>query len=169
MNAILRPACLAALVLSVGCAPQYVGVVASDPQDVPRRQAAFAANPEGLDIAFKEGCNSPGDTFSRPDRKTARCNITPTPESAAFLLIEFDALLEAPKLIVQKITETRDDCYFVEMSYFAQITAKSGNPQRVYIRNRNLDRQIDLILSRSGGRLFSGPEDTVKCAPEGEG
>lgn len=145
---------LTALVSAIcaGCTTQYVGYSPEDPQDVPVRRAFFPANPSALDAAFKEGCNSPGDRFSRPDRQTARCNILPSPESAAFLLTQFDAQLEVPNLVVQKITRPAEDGFEVEMSYFAEIRAKTGNRQRVYIRNPVLDRQIDVILENSGGR-----------------
>ncbi len=134
-----------------GCASTLVATIPEDPQDVPARRALYAANPEGLDEAFAAGCNAPGDTFSKPDRRTAQCDIVPTPESAAFLLTLFDAKLEAPKLIVQKLTDTTQDGVLVELSYYAIITAKSGRPQRVYFQNRTLDRRLDALLRGFGG------------------
>lgn len=145
--------------LLVGCGPQYVGFSPEDPQDVPTRRAIFDANPDGLDEAFAQGCQSPGDTLTRPTRNTTRCNIPPTPESAAFLLLEFDAKLEAPKMVVEKVTRQLTDCILVELSYFAEITAKSGKPRRVYIVNRSLDRRLDNILRASGGAVNAASKD----------
>ncbi|MEM6310739.1 MAG: hypothetical protein AAF754_11870 [Pseudomonadota bacterium] len=139
--------------LAIGCAPQYIETTADSPQDVPARRAIFATNPAGLDTAFKDGCSSPGDTITRPNARTLRCNIVPTPQSAAFLLLEFDAKLEPPKMVVEKVTRQLSDCVLVEFSYFAEITAKSGKPQRVYIPNRSLDRRLDQILRASGGSV----------------
>lgn len=156
---------LLSCLLCAACAPQYVERTADDPQDVPVRRALFAANPVGLGMAFEEGCQEPGDVFSTPDRTTARCDIVPTPESAAFLLVQFEAELEVPTLVVQKVVRQVSECFEVEMSYFAEIRAKTGNLQRVYIQNRGLDRQIDQILSTTGGQNLQDTSDaTLTCA-----
>lgn len=139
------------------CAPQYVARNPGEPQDLPVRRAIFAANPVDLNAAFEQGCQQPGDVFSQPNRETARCDIVPTPDSAAFLLIQFDAKLEAPSLVVQKVVRKAAECFEVEMSYFAEVRAKTGNLQRIYIQSRDLDRQIDQILTTTGGQTSPQP------------
>jgi hypothetical protein len=137
----------------VACAPQYVADTSQGAQDIPVRRAFFATNPSVLHQVFRDGCNNPGDRFTQPNRQTARCNMLPTPEGAAFLISEFDARLEVPKLVVQKVTHRTDAGYEVEMSYFAEIRNKAGVQQHIYMPRRTLDRQIDLILTNSGGRI----------------
>lgn len=146
------------------CGPQYVEIETSVGQDVPSRRAFFAANPSGLDEAFAMGCSSPSDRFWRPDGNTARCDIVPTPQSAAFLLTEFDARLEAPKIVLEKTTRSSGACFIVEMRYFAEITAKSGNAQRVYVPNQAMDRRIDRILQASGGTSVD-TNVSIACEP----
>ncbi|THH38763.1 hypothetical protein E4Z66_04150 [Aliishimia ponticola] len=143
--------------LTTACAPQNVAIRQVDLQDVPRRTAFFATNPMALDEAFKEGCNGPGDIFRRIDGDTAQCALLPTPEGAAFLLVTFDAQLEEPRLIVEKRTRRDGDGYRVEMSYYAEVLAKTGKRQRIYMPRRTLDRQIDMILTNSGGQLDDRP------------
>lgn len=137
--------------LCLACTPQDVAVPSADSPDIPVRKAYFDSNPEVLHEVFRTGCDGPGDTFSQPNWQTARCAILPTPEGAAFLLIEFDAELEMPKLVVQKVTRRAGEGYEVEMSYFAEIRSKTGKRQRVYMPRAALDRQIDLILTNTGG------------------
>lgn len=135
----------------LSCTPQDVAVPPEDSPRIPVRKAYFASNPAVLHEVFRTGCDGPGDTYDEPNWRTARCAILPTPEGAAFLLIEFDADLEIPKLVVQKVTRRSGDGYEVEMSYFAEIRSKSGVRQRVYMPRARLDRQIDLILANTGG------------------
>ncbi len=167
MTAIFPRLTLLGCILCAACAPQYVERSADDPQDVPVRRAFFETNPSNLEAAFEFGCREPGDVYSRPDSTTARCNIVPTPESAAFLLVQFDAELEQPTLVVQKTVRPVANCFEVEMSYFAEIKAKTGNQQRIYIQSRNLDRQIDQILLSTGGRLSLAQSPAQDCAPAG--
>jgi hypothetical protein len=138
--------------LCLSCAPQDVAVQAGDSPQIPVRKAYFATNPSVLHEVFRVGCDGPGDTYDEPNWQTARCAILPTPEGAAFLLLEFDAGLELPKLVVQKVTRRAGEGYEVEMSYFAEIRSKAGKRQRVYMPRDTLDRQIDLILANTGGR-----------------
>lgn len=135
----------------LACTPQDVAGPSRDSPDIPVRIAYFATNPSVLHDVFRSGCDGPGDTFRRPNWQTARCIILPTPAGAAFLLTEFDADLEVPKLVVQKVTRRSGDGFEVEMSYFAQIRSKQGTRQRVYMKRPALDRQIDLILENTGG------------------
>ena len=135
----------------LACTPQDVAVAPEDSLRIPVRKAYFETNPSVLHEVFRSGCNGPGDTYSEPDWQTARCTILPSPEGAAFLLIEFDAGLELPKLVVQKVTRRSGDGYEVEMSYFARIRSKEGALQRVYMAREQLDRQIDMILVNTGG------------------
>ncbi len=120
------------------------------------RKAFFETNPSVLHDVFRTGCDGPGDTYDEPNRQTARCAILPSPEGAAFLLIEFDAGLELPRLVVQKVTRRSGEGYEVEMSYYAQIRSKEGVRQRIYMPREKLDRQIDLILTNTGGTPIEG-------------
>ncbi len=135
----------------VACAPQDVAVSQDAGPDIPVRKAYYDSNPTVLHEVFRSGCDGPGDRYSQPNFQTARCAILPTPEGAAFLLIEFDAGLETPKLVVQKVTRRSGEGYEVEMSYFAQIRSKAGKRQRIYLPRQSLDKQIDLILENTGG------------------
>ena len=137
--------------LCISCTPQDIAVQPADGPQIPVRKAYFETNPSVLHEVFRAGCDGPGDRFTEPNWQTARCSILPTPEGAAFLLLEFDADLEIPRLVVQKVTRRSGDGYEVEMSYFAQIRSKSGQRQRVYMQRETLDRQIDLILTNTGG------------------
>ena len=140
----------------LSCAPQDVVVPAEDSPRIPVRKAYFATNPLVLHEVFRVGCDGPGDTYDEPNWRTARCAILPTPEGAAFLLIEFDAELEIPRLVVQKVTRRSGEGYEVEMSYFAEIRSKDGVRQRVYMPRETLDRQIDMILENTGGTPVEG-------------
>ena len=141
----------ASALLIAACAQQVPPVLPGDSPDLPVRRAFFPSDPSALHAAFRMGCTNPGDAFTQPNRTTARCTLLPSPEGAAFLLIEFDASLETPKLVMQKVTRPVDEGYEVEMSYYAQIRAKSGNRQRIYMQRPALDRQIDQLLESSGG------------------
>ncbi len=135
------------------CGPQYVPLVVDGTQDVPARSALYVEDPTNLHDDFEARCSSPGDQFLRVDASTAQCRLLPTPEEAAYLLIEFDAKLEAPKVIFQKVTTPTADGFQVQMSHFAEITAKSGQTQRVYIKQPRIDRMFDRLMRRAGGEL----------------
>ncbi|MEP6197061.1 MAG: hypothetical protein ABJ162_01530 [Erythrobacter sp.] len=70
---------------------------------------------------------------------------------AAFLLVQYDGALEAPTLVVQKQTDADADAFVVELSYFAEVVQKSGNPRRIYFKQRSLDQLMDQLLVATGG------------------
>ncbi|KIC48581.1 hypothetical protein RA29_12710 [Tateyamaria sp. ANG-S1] len=123
----------------------------TDEQDLPVRRATFAANPAPLDDAFRSSCNAPGDTLRTVSRSVVQCRILPPPDVAAFLLLRYDGALEAPTLVVQKETDRNNGDYVVELSYFAEVVQKSGNPRRIYIKQRALDQLMDQLLIATGG------------------
>jgi len=141
-----------ALVLSA-CTPQYVERVASATEALPERTALFPGAPTQLRSSFRAACTDPGDQYLRRSGGIRQCRSLPTPELAAFLLVQYDGALEVPKLIIQ--TEERGTGAPVEVgfSYFAEVTQKSGSVQRVYFRDRELDGFIDRLLVATGGTL----------------
>ncbi|WP_147105798.1 hypothetical protein [Tateyamaria sp. syn59] len=147
----MRPIIACFAVALSACAPQYVETVVTDEQDLPVRRATFAANPSPLDDAFRSSCNAPGDELRNVSRSVVQCRILPPPDVAAFLLLRYDGALEAPTLVVQKETDRDDEAYVVELSYFAEVVQKSGNPRRIYIRQRALDQLMDQLLIATGG------------------
>ncbi|MEL7132382.1 MAG: hypothetical protein AAGK77_08220 [Pseudomonadota bacterium] len=80
----------------------------------------------------------------------------PPPDVAAFLVLQFDGALKAPTLVVQKETDRVNDDYVVELSYFAEVVQKSGNPRRIYIKQRALDQLMDQLLIATGGIADAG-------------
>ncbi|MEX0371419.1 MAG: hypothetical protein AB3N09_12370 [Tateyamaria sp.] len=120
-------------------------------QDLPVRRAMFDAPPEPLDTAFRSSCDSPGDELREVSRSVVQCRILPPPDVAAFLVLQYDGALEAPTLVVQKETDREEEAYIVELSYFAEVVQKSGNPRRIYIRQQALDRLMDQLLIATGG------------------
>ena len=87
--------------------------------------------------------------------RAASCNVAshPPPDVAAFLVLKYDGALAAPSLVVQKETGRGSDSDFVvELSYFAEVIQKSGNPRRVYFKQRSLDNLMDELLAATGGR-----------------
>ncbi|MEM6759656.1 MAG: hypothetical protein AAF601_09290 [Pseudomonadota bacterium] len=144
---------LALLIMAAlsACAPQYVETVASDPSDIPVRRATFAADPAPLDAAFRASCDTPGDEIRQISRGVLQCRIPPPPDLAAFLVLQYDGALAAPTLVVQKETEQAVDSVVVELSYFAEVVQKSGNPRRIYFRQRSLDALMDALLEATGG------------------
>ncbi|WP_420011598.1 hypothetical protein [Tateyamaria sp.] len=107
--------------------------------------------PEPLDDAFRANCDSPGDQIMQVSRTVVQCRILPPPDMAAFLVLQYDGALEAPALVVQKETDAIDDRFLVEMSYFAEVIQKSGNPRRIYFKQRSLDRLMAELLQATGG------------------
>lgn len=147
----MRPLIACFAVALSACAPQYVERVAASEQDLPVRRATFAANPTPLDTAFRSYCNAPGDELREVSRSVVQCRILPPPNIAAFLLLRYDGALEAPSLVVQKQTDRAEDTFVVELSYFAEVVQKSGNPRRIYIKQQTLDDQMDRLLAANGG------------------
>ena len=147
----MRPILPILLVALSACAPQYVETVAASEQDLPVRRAVFPIQPEPLETAFRASCDSPGDVFRTVSRSVVQCRILPPPDLAAFLLLQYDGALEAPTLVVQKKTNNTDGTYLVELSYFAEVVQKSGNPRRIYFRQRSVDRLMDQLLAATGG------------------
>ena len=135
-----------------GCAPQLVVSIAKSEGDIPVRRAVFEEPPEVFTLAFREGCNGPGETYRRVSPTTDQCLLPPSPDVAAWLLLQFAAALETPTIVAQKKSTPTTDGTLIEISYFAEITAKSGTPQRIYFRDRDLDRTTDLMLRIWGGR-----------------
>ncbi|MEL7098946.1 MAG: hypothetical protein AAGM84_08975 [Pseudomonadota bacterium] len=135
------------------CTPQYVERVATSEQDLPERVAIFPGAPTVLRDSFRAACTDPGDQFVRVNRQIRQCRSLPTPDLAAFLLVQYDGALEVPKLIIQ--TEERGTGSSVEVgfSYFAEVTQKSGGVRRIYFRDRQLDAFIDRLLVAAGGTL----------------
>ncbi|MEM8655069.1 MAG: hypothetical protein AAGF36_10025 [Pseudomonadota bacterium] len=147
----MRPLIASFAVALSACAPQYVETVVTDKQDLPVRRATFAANPAPLDDAFRSSCDAPGDELRDVSRSVVQCRILPPPDVAAFLLLQYDGALEAPTLVVQKQTDRVNDAFVVELSYFAEVVQKSGNPRRIYIKQRALDQLMDQLLIATGG------------------
>ncbi|MEP2891141.1 hypothetical protein [Tateyamaria sp.] len=147
----MRPIFIALLTGLGACAPQYVETVAVTEQDLPVRRAVFEQAPAPLDAAFRSSCDSPGDVLRQVSRSVVQCRILPPPDLAAFLLLQYDGALEAPTLVVQKETRQSTADYVVELSYFAEVVQKSGNPRRIYFVQRNLDSLMDDLLAATGG------------------
>ncbi|MEO9573811.1 MAG: hypothetical protein ABJ263_13930 [Tateyamaria sp.] len=147
----MRPIFAVLLVALCGCAPQYVETIASSDQDLPVRRAIFEQPPAPLDLAFRSSCDSPGDELRVVSRSVVQCRILPPPDLAAFLLVQYDGALEAPTLVVQKQTDADADAFVVELSYFAEVVQKSGNPRRIYFKQRSLDQLMDQLLVATGG------------------
>ena len=139
------------LVALAACAPQYVETVVTDDQDLPVRRAIFAQEPQPLDDAFRSSCDSPGDELRQVSRGVVQCRIPPPPDVAAFLVLQYDGALAAPTLVVQKETDRDAGAFVVELSYFAEVIPKSGNPRRIYFRQRALDGLMDELLAATGG------------------
>lgn len=135
------------------CAPQYVERVATPEEDLPERVATFPGAPERFNALFQAACNDPGDRFVRPTRAVRQCRSLPSPDLAAFLLVQYDGALELPTLVIQ--TEERPSGGPVEVgfSYFAEVPQKSGTARRIYFKDRELDAFIDQLLVSSGGTL----------------
>jgi hypothetical protein len=146
-----RSVCAALLVSLAACAPQYIETVVTSEQDLPVRRAIFAESPNPLDEAFRSSCNAPGDQIKQVSKAVVQCRILPPPDIAAFLVLQYDGALEAPTLVVQKQTAQADETYVVEMSYFAEVIQKSGNPRRIYFKQRGLDNLMDALLKATGG------------------
>ncbi|WP_299612306.1 hypothetical protein [uncultured Tateyamaria sp.] len=147
----MRPLIACFAVALSACAPQYVERLATSEQDLPVRRATFAANPTPLDDAFRSSCDAPGDELRDVSKSVVQCRILPPPDIAAFLLLQYDGALEAPTLVVQKETDRADDTFVVELSYFAEVVQKSGNPRRIYIKQQALDQLMDQLLAATGG------------------
>jgi len=147
----MRPIFALFLVAAGACAPQYVETVVTDEQDLPVRRAVFATDPAPLDDAFRASCDSPGDELRQYRGGIVQCRILPPPDLAAFLVLQYDGALEAPTLVVQKETDRDDGSYIVELSYFAEVVQKSGNPRRIYFKQRALDQLMDQLLAATGG------------------
>ena len=147
----MRPILVVLLVALCGCAPQYVETIASSDQDLPVRRAIFEQTPAPLDVAFRSSCDSPGDELREISGTVVQCRILPPPDLAAFLLVQYDGALEAPMLVVQKETDADADAFVVELSYFAEVIQKSGNPRRIYFKQRGLDQLMDQLLVATGG------------------
>ena len=153
----MRPL-LACFAVALGaCTTQYVETVVTSDQDLPVRRAVFDTAPEPLETAFRSSCDAPGDEFRQVSRTVVQCRILPPPDVAAFLVLQYDGALEAPTLVVQKETEATPDAFVVELSYFAEVVQKSGNPRRIYIRQRGLDQVMDQLLVATGGTASNEP------------
>lgn len=147
----MRPIFTALLVALGACTPQYVETIATSEQDLPVRRAVFAETPAPLDVAFRSSCDSPGDELRIVSRSVLQCRILPPPDLAAFLVLQYDGALQAPTLVVQKKTAMDADDFVVELSYFAEVVQKSGNPRRIYFKQRDLDSLMDQLLAATGG------------------
>lgn len=153
----MRPIFAVFLVALGGCAPQYVETIAASEQDLPVRRAVFEDTPAPLDLAFRSSCDSPGDELREVSRSVVQCRILPPPDLAAFLVLQYDGALEAPSLVVQKQTDPAEDSFVVELSYFAEVVQKSGNPRRIYFKQRSLDQLMDQLLVATGGTVDAKP------------
>ncbi len=147
----MRPIFPLLLVALGACAPQYVETIATSDQDLPVRRAVFDQTPAPLDLAFRSSCDSPGDELRQVSRSVLQCRILPPPDLAAFLLLQYDGALQVPALVVQKQTDRDAEEFVVELSYFAEVVQKSGNPRRIYFKQRDLDRLMDDLLVATGG------------------
>lgn len=143
-------------ILVAACAPQYEERTIRNPQDLPARVAKFESRPTTLDSAFEAACNTPGDRFLKMSRDLVQCRIPPSPDMAAFLVLQYDGALEAPTLVMQKRTSAHQDDYIVEMSYFAEVRQKSGGARKIYFKQRRMDRMVDQLLSSTGGTPTTG-------------
>lgn len=135
------------------CAPQYVERVAAPGEVLPERVATFPGAPEDLNASFQAACNDPGDRYVRPRRGVRQCRTLPSPDLAAFLLVQYDGALEVPTLVIQTEERTAGGPVEVGFSYFAEVPQKSGDTRRIYFKDRELDGFIDQLLVASGGTL----------------
>lgn len=147
----MRPLLAILLVGLSACSPQYIETVVNSEQDLPVRRAVFQESPAPLDEAFRSSCDAPGDKIKQVSQSVVQCRILPPPDIAAFLLLQYDGALEAPTLVVQKQTKRENSDYVVELSYFAEVIQKSGNPRRIYFKQPKLDTLMDALLEATGG------------------
>lgn len=147
----MRPLIACFAVALSACAPQYVERLATSEQDLPVRSAVFDTDPQTLDAAFRDTCDSPGDELRDVRGGIVQCRILPPPDVAAFLVLQYEGALEVPNLVVQKETSQEGDAFVVELSYFAEVVQKSGNPRRIYFKQPALDRLMDRLLTATGG------------------
>mmetsp|Transcript_22711 Transcript_22711/g.37502 ORF Transcript_22711/g.37502 Transcript_22711/m.37502 type:complete len:160 (+) Transcript_22711:4570-5049(+) len=155
-SALIRPVAAFFVASLSACAPQYVETLVTSEQDLPVRRALFTAQPDPLDTLFRSTCDSPGDVLRQVSASVVQCRQLPRPDLAAFLLLQYDGALEAPSIVVQKSTSRQDDQFLVEMSYFAEVIQKSGNPRRIYYREDSIDDLFDALLVVNGGTPANG-------------
>lgn len=147
----MRHVILCLMLMISACAPQYVGSIAASEEELPVRRALFDAPPKVLNDAFRAGCQAPGDEFRAISRDVEQCLVPPSPDLAAFLVLGFDGALEVPRLIIQKRALSAPEGVLVEISYFAEVIQKSGNPRRIYFKQARLDALMDQLLRNAGG------------------
>ena len=156
----MRPYMLCVFAALTACAPQYTETLLAPGASAPVNEARFAARPDLLHQAFRDSCQGPTDEYSAPDGTTGRCQMVPSPDIAANLILRYDGALEIPHIVVERQTRPVSDGYVVAISYFASIPQKAGAPRRVYLRSPELDRNFAALFEAFGGVPLSGDPTT---------
>ena len=135
-----------------GCSPQLTETRLAPGQDVRVNEALYIVEPTGLYTAFRESCQGPGTQYKALGATGAQCRLVPTPDIAAQLIVRYDGALDIPYYFIERRTRQSEDGFVISFDYFATVPQKNGSEQRVYVRTRRLDRQIDEMFRLTGGQ-----------------
>jgi hypothetical protein len=114
-------------------------------------EARFSEKPEILHQAFAESCKGPTDQYKVLPGGDARCQMVPSADIAASLLLRYDGALAIPYIVVERRTRLEGEAYIVGISYFATVPQKSGSLQPVYMNSPQLNRTFDNLFRAFGG------------------
>lgn len=132
--------------LAAACAPQH-DVVSSG-------RARFLDFPEPLYAAFREACEGPAQSFSRPEDGIVECRELLSPDVTAAVILSLDGTIEdLPELVIRfTATEALDGLgYVVKNDIYLNVPRKDATTARVDLEDRRMSRTIDALYRKAGG------------------
>ena len=135
---------IALVPLIVACAPQDVGPSS--------RSAQFDQYPKQLFDLFEISCSGPGETFRKVGTHSFECRELLPPETAAYLILNYDGYPQDLPDSVMRLTSTQTaGGYKVDASLFFNVPQKSGGTVEVPVESKELDRTIAALYRELGG------------------
>ena len=129
-------------------------IVACTPQDVgpSSRSAQFDQYPKQLFDLFEISCSGPGETFRKVGTHSFECRELLPPETAAFLILNYDGYpQDLPDSVIQLKTTKNQVGFQVDADLFLTVPQKNGTTLRIPVKSQTLDRKLTRLYRVAGG------------------
>jgi hypothetical protein len=153
---------LVLVALLPGCAPlPPAGTVPPVPAAAPgpgelwpgQRQAFFEDDPAEFLAATRAACAGPGLSTGRSGAEDFRCELLPTPEIAAMLILRYGGTVEAlPVYVLSFTSEPSGEGYVVTADARVLVPRGDGSVLTLRFADPEVDADITAILTAAGGR-----------------
>lgn len=120
-----------------------------------QRQARFDSDPAGFFSAAAAACAGPGRRVIRSGSDTVSCEMLPTPEAAAALILRYGGTLEAlPTYVISFSTRREGAGYIVTADARTLVPRPDGVVLTLRFADPALDVAMRDLLAAAGGQTL---------------